>query len=153
MWPGAKRLQDNLRQSRVLRDEFREAMARVQATREQILRGRSRRELLQDSAFARLAAKYQTMPVIEQAKGILMAQQECGPEDAFDLLRQASQRTNIKVHVLAAQIVGHVTSDGNGDNMAPISLGTSQVPEPGNTGPATRRAMMASRAAGPDRPA
>ena len=64
-----------------------------------------------------------------------MAQQECGPEEAFDLLRQASQRTNIKVHVLAAHIVEHVTSDGNGDDMAPISPGTSQVPEPGNTGP------------------
>jgi hypothetical protein len=50
------------------------------------------------------------MPVIEQAKGILMAQQRCGPDEAFDLLRRASQRANIKVSVLAAHIVEQVAS-------------------------------------------
>jgi AmiR/NasT family two-component response regulator len=29
------------------------------------------------------------MPVIEQAKGILMAQHRCGADEAFDLLRRA----------------------------------------------------------------
>ena len=45
------------------------------------------------------------MPVIEQAKEIIMV--HCGwPEDqAFDALRRASQRENIKVRDLAAQIV------------------------------------------------
>lgn len=32
------------------------------------------------------------MPLIEQAKGIIMAREGCGPEEAFDLLRRASQR-------------------------------------------------------------
>ena len=50
------------------------------------------------------------MPVIEQAKGILMAQQRCGPEEAFELLRRASQRANVKVNVLAEQIVEQVAS-------------------------------------------
>lgn len=50
------------------------------------------------------------MPVIEQAKGVLMAQNRCGPEEAFDLLRLASQRANVKVSVLAAQIVEQVAS-------------------------------------------
>ena len=86
-----------------------EARARARATRDQIVRGRLRREVLHDSAFARLQARLETMPVIEQAKGIIMAQQGCGPEQAFDLLRQASQRANVKVHVLAAQIVAHAT--------------------------------------------
>ena len=45
------------------------------------------------------------MPVIEQAKGIVMARRQCGPEDAFDLLRRASQAANIKVNVLAERIV------------------------------------------------
>jgi anti-anti-sigma factor len=45
------------------------------------------------------------MPVIEQAKGIVMAREGCGPEEAFDLLRRASQRANLKVHVLAAFLV------------------------------------------------
>jgi len=46
--------------------------------------------------------------VIEQAKGIVMAQQRCGPDEAFDLLRRASQRKNVKVSVLAAQIVEQI---------------------------------------------
>ncbi len=41
---------------------------------------------MHESAFARLQVKIGTMPVIEQAKGIVMAQQRCGPEEAFDLL-------------------------------------------------------------------
>jgi hypothetical protein len=43
--------------------------------------------------------------VIEQAKGILMAQHGCGPDEAFDLLRRASQRFNVPVRVLAARLV------------------------------------------------
>jgi len=45
------------------------------------------------------------MPVIEQGKGILMAQHGCDPEEAFDLLRRASQRFNVPVRVLAARLV------------------------------------------------
>jgi hypothetical protein len=89
---------------------FEEARARLQSTLDQIRKGRPQRELLHNSAFARLQARLDTMPVIEQAKGILMAQNRCGPEEAFDLLRRASQRANIKVSVLAAQIVEQVAS-------------------------------------------
>jgi hypothetical protein len=39
-----------------------------------------------------------------------MAQQRCGPDEAFDLLRRASQRANVKVHVLAEQVVAQVAS-------------------------------------------
>jgi AmiR/NasT family two-component response regulator len=53
------------------------------------------------------------VPVIEQAKGILMAQNRCGPEEAFDLLRRASQRANIKVQVLAERLIEQVTSSPN----------------------------------------
>jgi hypothetical protein len=48
------------------------------------------------------------MPVIEQAKGILMAQHGGGPEEAFDLLRRASQRSNVPVRDLAARLVHSV---------------------------------------------
>lgn len=54
------------------------------------------------------AAHVDTMPVIEQAKGILMAQHECGPDEAFDLLRRASQRFNVPVRDLAARLVRRV---------------------------------------------
>ena len=89
---------------------FERAKARLRATIEQQRNGRPRREILHDSAFARLQARLESMPVIEQAKGILMAQQRCGPDEAFDLLRRASQRANIKISVLAAQIVENVAS-------------------------------------------
>jgi len=64
--------------------------------------------------------------VIEQAKGILMAQQQCGPEEAFDLLRQASQRTNVKLRVLAAKIVEQVASSDEGGTVTPISRGAAR---------------------------
>ncbi len=59
--------------------------------------------------------------VIEQAKGILMAQQRCGPDEAFDLPRRASQRANVKVNVLAAQIVKQVASTTAENNGEPAS--------------------------------
>jgi hypothetical protein len=89
---------------------FEEARTRLQATLDQVRKGRPQRELLHNSAFARLQARLDTMPVIEQAKGILMAQNRCGPDEAFDLLRRASQRANVKVSVLAAEIVEQVAS-------------------------------------------
>jgi ANTAR domain len=89
---------------------FERAKERLRATIEQQRNGRPQREILHDSAFARLQARLESMPVIEQAKGILMAQQRCGPDEAFDLLRRASQRANIKISVLAAQIVENVAS-------------------------------------------
>ena len=124
-------MQATILESRALRRLARETIVRARATRAQILRGRSQREILHDSAFARLQARHESMPVIEQAKGIIMAQQRCGPQEAFDLLRRSSQRTNIKVHVLAAQIVGHIASGKYGENVTPIALGATRYLRPG----------------------
>jgi len=79
--------------------------SRLQDTRAAIASGRSRREQLHELAYARLRAQLETMPVIEQAKGILIAQTGCEPEEAFDMLRKASQRSNVRVSELAAGIV------------------------------------------------
>jgi GAF domain-containing protein len=46
--------------------------------------------------------------VIEQAKGILMAQSRLSADDAFDLLVRASQRENRKLREIAAEIVARV---------------------------------------------
>jgi transcriptional regulator with GAF, ATPase, and Fis domain len=43
--------------------------------------------------------------VIGQAKGILMATEGIGPDEAFDLLRRASQRSNRKLYELATEMV------------------------------------------------
>jgi GAF domain-containing protein len=49
---------------------------------------------------------------IEQAKGVLMASRHCTPEEAFQMMVQASQRNNEKLRVIAARIVtsqtGHI---------------------------------------------
>jgi ANTAR domain len=66
---------------------------------------REGRERLQHSEYARLLARLDTMPVIEQAKGIIMAQSRCAAAEAFDRLRRASQHTNVPVRDLAAQLV------------------------------------------------
>jgi len=103
-----------------------EAWARSQELMDQIEKGRSQRERLYDSASARLHARLASMPVIEQAKGVLMAQQRCGPDEAFELLRRASQRANIKVSVLAAQIVEQVASptpDGSAEQPRAVARG------------------------------
>ena len=81
------------------------ARSRLQATRQRISAGRTERQLLHDSAFARLSARLDSQPVIEQAKGILIAQVGCTPDEAFTMLRAASQRTNVRVKDLARDIV------------------------------------------------
>ncbi len=87
-----------------------EAAARARATRDHIRSCRSQRDVLRRSAAARRRAGLGCIPVMEQAKGIIMARQACGPVEAFDLLRRASQRANVKLHLLAAQIVAQVAS-------------------------------------------
>ena len=41
-----------------------------------------------------------------------MAKSGCKPEEAFDILRRASQRTNVKVRDLAAEIVDKTSGQG-----------------------------------------
>ena len=79
--------------------------------------------MLRASAPARRQAGLGCIPVVEQAKGIVMAQQGCRPEEAFDLLHRASQRAHVHVYVLAAQVVQYLGSSENGSNVTPISLG------------------------------
>jgi ANTAR domain len=126
-------------ESRALRQTSAEARARARTTRDRARSGRSQREILHDSAFARLLAKMGTMSEIEQAKGIIIAQQGCGPDEAFDLLRRMSQRANVKVRVLAAQIVEHAASSDHG-NVTPISLGAARSLRSRTAGPAAHRA-------------
>lgn len=57
-----------------------------------------------------------TRGVIDQAKGMLMARDGVSADDAFELLKRASQRTNRKVHDLAQEIVDATrrgTNDGS----------------------------------------
>lgn len=80
---------------------------------EQIRLRVTRKELLGCSERARLWAQMETRPVIEHAKAIVMAQYGCGPEAAFDLLRRVSQRSNVPVRDLAAQMIVTMADDSS----------------------------------------
>ncbi|PKW26963.1 GAF and ANTAR domain-containing protein [Phycicoccus duodecadis] len=52
--------------------------------------------------------------VIEQAKGVIMALRGIPEHEAFDVLRKTSQDRNIKVRVLAEQVIGGVVQGRDG---------------------------------------
>ncbi len=52
-----------------------------------------------------LSQALENRDVIGQAKGIIMAAQNLSSDDAFDVLRRASQRANRKLHDVAREIV------------------------------------------------
>ena len=55
--------------------------------------------------------------VIEQAKGVLMARHGVDEKEAFELLRQQSQRLNVKLRSLAAELVNGASSRPSEDEM------------------------------------
>ncbi|MER5537666.1 ANTAR domain-containing protein [Streptomyces mirabilis] len=64
--------------------------------------------------ISQLKRAMQTRPVIDLARGVLMASFGLNAEDAWSVLVEASQRTNTKLHHLAQELVGAV-------NDAPLS--------------------------------
>jgi AmiR/NasT family two-component response regulator len=52
-----------------------------------------------------LSEAMKSRATIEQAKGILMGAQRCGPDEAFEILVRASQRENRKLRDIAANVV------------------------------------------------
>ncbi|WP_019136519.1 GAF and ANTAR domain-containing protein [Cellulomonas massiliensis] len=57
---------------------------------------------------ADLRAALESRAVIDQAIGIVMAQNRCSAQQAAELLRQASQHRNVRMRDLAAQLVREV---------------------------------------------
>jgi GAF domain-containing protein len=51
-----------------------------------------------------------TRSVIDQAKGIIMAQHKCNAEAAFGMLREMSMKHNLKLYELAAQLVASASN-------------------------------------------
>jgi len=121
---SVRRSERVLRECQSARREHQQTCAQVERLRELWLSGQ--RDRLRYSPYARLQARLASMPVIEQAKGILMAQCGCSAEQAFDALRHVSQRENIRVRDLAARIVS----------------GTAPPSETGDSGPARQAERM-----------
>lgn len=59
-----------------------------------------------------LETALESRAVIDQAKGVLMARERCSADEAFAILRIASQRRNIKLRDVATEIVARATSPG-----------------------------------------
>jgi GAF domain-containing protein len=72
---------------------------------------------------SRLGKAMKSRAMIEQAKGVLMGAQGCGPDEAFDLLTRASQRENVKLRDIARRIVDNAARrSGDGDGAGPAGL-------------------------------
>jgi GAF domain-containing protein len=69
----------------------------------------SLREVRHARVQHQLAEAMVSNSVIEQAVGILMAQQRCAARVAFDMLRKVSQRRNRKLRDIAAELVTAVS--------------------------------------------
>ena len=100
----------------------------ARAIRAQVLRDRSQRQLVRAAGFAGPRAGLGFIPVVEQAKGVVMFRQRCGPEEALELLRLASERGSVGVQVLAAQIVTHAASPPADTNSRPTRAAASRHP-------------------------
>jgi hypothetical protein len=106
----ARRLEAARLEHLALAQALEEARARLQAIVAHRETGHPERRALRDAAYARVQDRLESLPLVEQAKGIFMAQYQCGPEEALDLLRRASQRVSVDVRVMAAQIIDQVAS-------------------------------------------
>ena len=87
---------------------IRDAWYRTEQIRARRLAASTDPDRLRYSASARLQARLASMPVIEQAKGIIMAQYGWPEDQAFDALRRVSQQRNIKIRDLAMSIVAGI---------------------------------------------
>jgi ANTAR domain len=63
---------------------------------------------------AQLEQALSSRTVIDQALGILMAQQRCTSDDAFALLRAHPQNNNRKLHDVAADLITRVSGQPPG---------------------------------------
>jgi ANTAR domain len=117
----AGQLHATQRKARENWQHIRDAWDRAELIRADRLAARADPDRLRYSAYARLQARLASMPVIEQAKGIIMAQYGWPEDQAFDALRRASQRENIKVRDLAASIVARAARSDPDKRQRPAS--------------------------------
>jgi AmiR/NasT family two-component response regulator len=54
------------------------------------------------------AQAMQNRTVIDVAIGVIMAQSRCSADEAFDVLRRASNNRNVKLHAVAAELVQRI---------------------------------------------
>ena len=94
-------------------DEHDQAVGAVFAAHAAVAMSGARRE-------EQLQRKAETRDVIGQAKGIVMARSHLSEDDAFDVLRRASQRLNLKLRDVAERLTtGESLTSGQDDPTSP----------------------------------
>ncbi|MFG3150932.1 ANTAR domain-containing response regulator [Streptomyces sp. NPDC048219] len=73
---------------------------------------RSERLTVLQEEVEQLRRALATRPVIDQARGVLMALHACTPDEAWDILRDASQLSNTKLRTVAAAVTAGTRGDG-----------------------------------------
>ena len=86
-------------------DEDDERMGTAFATHASVTLANARAYWANEELRRNLEIALETRGVIDLAKGILVAREGCSPDEAFDILRRASQRANRKLHDIAQEMV------------------------------------------------
>lgn len=73
-----------------------------------------------DISVADLLHKMETLPVIEQSKGVLSCHFGISPDDAFDVLRRWSSHNNRKIREISQLVV--VAAGSGSSNQAELRL-------------------------------
>jgi transcriptional regulator with GAF, ATPase, and Fis domain len=95
-------------------DDIDERMGSVFANHASVTLANARSYWRNEDLRRNLESALETRGVIDQAKGILMAREGMSADDAFEVLKRASQRANRKVHEIAqAMIDAAVQQDGS----------------------------------------
>lgn len=89
-----------------------ESRDRVDVERRRRLAAGGSREVMRETAYGRLLLRFESQAVIEQAKGVIMAERRCTPDEAFETLKEMSQHRNVRLRLVAAEIVDLVSSGG-----------------------------------------
>ncbi len=107
----------NLYAQRAPFDDHAEQLARIFAVQASVALSTAQTYTKTKELVDNLNQALETRDVIGQAKGILMAGEHCSADQAFDLLRRASQRENIKLRDIAQRIADAATRSSRPDQL------------------------------------
>ncbi|MEU5592561.1 ANTAR domain-containing protein [Streptomyces sp. NPDC020298] len=77
-----------------------------------VSRERAERMHLLEEEIGQLRRAIASRPLIDQARGVLMATHACTSDQAWDILRETSQLSNTKLHTVAEAVTASTTADG-----------------------------------------
>ncbi|MFB7085638.1 ANTAR domain-containing protein [Streptomyces sp. NPDC056296] len=89
-----------------------EPLPATAATPSSVAAERSERLHVLQEEVDQLRQAIASRPVIDQARGVLMALHACTSEEAWHILREASQLSNTKLRTVAAAVTASAESDG-----------------------------------------